>query len=83
MIKLELATYQAIQLDSLLQTLSVLASDTLPDSVKQGLMAGFESNSDLQSVAKKLRLELEHLTRIQEEKLGSNEGDEFLVNFME
>jgi len=69
MIKLELTNYQAIQLDNLLQTLSVLSSKTLPDSVKQELATGFSDNSDLKVVIEKLRAELDSLSQIQKEKI--------------
>ena len=73
MIKLELTNYQAIQLDSLLQTLSLLTSKTLPDSVKQELTAGFSNNSDLKVVAEKLRVEL--MARLKsKEKEGEDES---------
>lgn len=76
MIKLELTSYQAIQLDNLLQTLSLLTSKTLPDSVKQKLAAGFIDNSDLKVVTEKLRAELDSLSQIQKEKFENWAVDE-------
>lgn len=78
MIKLELTNYQAIQLDNLLQTLSVLTSKILPDSVKQKLAAGFMDNSDLKIVTEKLRAELDSLSQIQKEKIENWAVDEDL-----
>lgn len=69
MINLAITSYQAIQLDSLLQTLSVLASKTLPDSAKQEMIAAFRDNSDLKVVAEKLRTELDSLSQVQKEKI--------------
>lgn len=78
MIKLELTNYQAIQLDNLLQTLSLLSSKTLPNLVKQQLMTGFRDNSDLKVVTEKLRTELDSLSQIQKEKIETWAVDEDL-----
>ncbi len=78
MIKLELTNYQAIQLDNLLQTLSVLSSKTLPDSAKQQLAMGFSDNLDLKVVIEKLRAELDSLSQIQKEKIETWAADEDL-----
>jgi hypothetical protein len=66
MINLELTNYQAIQIDSLLGSLSLLATKSLPDSTRQEIAAGFSSNLELKSVAEKLRAELDSLVQTQQ-----------------
>jgi len=56
MIKLNLTSYQAIQLDALLNSLSLLSS-----SVGHLVAPGFSSNSELKDIAENLRSELNSL----------------------
>lgn len=56
MIKLELTSYQAIQLDALLDSLNLLSS-----SVGHLLAPGFSNNSELKDIAENLRSELNSL----------------------
>ncbi len=56
MIKLELTSYQAVQLDALLNSLNLLSS-----SVGYLIAPGFSNNSELQDIAGKLRSELNSL----------------------
>lgn len=58
MIKLELTSYQAIQLDALLNSLNLLSS-----SVGHLVAPGFSNNSELKDIAEKLRSELNSLVQ--------------------
>lgn len=78
MIDLKLTNNQAIQLDALLQSLSMLTSKDLPDSARQKLIFGFTDSLDLKVVAEKLRAELNNLVQIQKEKVEKWAIDEDL-----
>ena len=56
MIKLELTSYQAIQLDSLLNSLNLLSG-----SMGHLVAPGFSSNPELKDIAEKLRSQLDSL----------------------